>query len=99
LLTPVERSIRGAIGAHISWANTENRTARTLNGRRAFEDKFLTEAGGDPERAEHLRRAYFARLSLKSVQSRRRAKEAREQAKDFDREAAEAEALLGGATG
>lgn len=72
LLTPKEKSLRGRIGAHKSWANTADRAARTANGRRAFEDRFLTEAGGDPQRAESLRKAYFARLSLKSAQARRR---------------------------
>lgn len=71
-LTHTERSLAGQIGAHVSWANTEDRTARTANGRRAFEDKFLAEAGGDPKRAESLRRAYFSRLALKSAQARRR---------------------------
>ena len=71
-LTNTERSILGQFGAHTSWGNTEDRTARTANGRRAFENKFLTEAGGDPKRAESKRRAYFKRLALKSAQARRR---------------------------
>lgn len=71
-LSPSEKSLRGQIGAHKSWANTPDRAERTANGRRAFEDKFLTEAGGDPQRAESLRREYFARLAFKSVQARRR---------------------------
>jgi hypothetical protein len=71
-LTPAERKLRAQIAAHESWAQTENRTARTAKGRRALEDKFLAEAGGDPKRAESLRRAYYARLALKSAQARRR---------------------------
>jgi hypothetical protein len=71
-LTPVERKLRGRIGAETSWANTEDRTARTAKARKAFEDGFLAEADGDPKRAEHLRKAYFARLALKSAQARRR---------------------------
>lgn len=67
-----ERSLRAQIAAHESWANTENRSARTTPARRAFEAKFLAEADGDPQRAESLRRAYYARLALKSVQARRR---------------------------
>jgi hypothetical protein len=70
---PSERKLMGQLGAHISWANTEDRSARTAPGRRAFEQKFLDEAGGDPVRAEHLRKAYFARLALKSAQARRKA--------------------------
>jgi hypothetical protein len=97
-LTPAEKSLRGAIASHISWANTENRSERTAHGRKAFEDKFLAEADGDSERAEHLRKAYFAQLALKSAKSRRLAKEARAQADVLDREAQEAEtaALMGG---
>lgn len=58
--------------AHKSWGNTENRTARTANGRNAFQNKFLAEAGGDPRRAESLRKAFYARLALASVTARRR---------------------------
>jgi hypothetical protein len=71
-LTAGERTLRAQIAAHDSWARTEDRSSRTANGRKAFEDKFLEEAGGDPKRAEHLRKAYFARLALKSAQARRR---------------------------
>lgn len=71
-LTPAERSLRGKLAVQTSWANTENRPARTAKARRALEAKFLAEAGGDPKRAEHLRKAYYARLALKSAQSRRR---------------------------
>lgn len=71
-LNQAELSLAGRIGAHKSWANTTDRAARTANGRKAFENKFLTEAEGDPQRAESLRRAYFARLALKSAQARRR---------------------------
>jgi hypothetical protein len=71
-LTPAEQSLRGSLGAHTSWGNTTDRTARTANARKAFEDKFLADADGDPRRAESLRRAYYARLALKSAQVRRR---------------------------
>lgn len=70
--SPELLSLRGQIGAHQSWANTTDRPARTAPARKAFEDKFLAEADGDPIRAESLRRAYFARLALKSAQARRR---------------------------
>ena len=49
-----------------------DRTARTAKARKALEDKFLAEADGDPVRAESLRKAYYARLALKSAQARRR---------------------------
>lgn len=102
MLTPTERSIRSTVGAHISWANTENRTARTEPGRRAFNDRFLTEV--DPEgvlpeaerakRAANARKAYFAQLALKSAKSRRRAKEARAEAAMLEQVADDADAEL-----
>ena len=71
-LTPELRKLLAQIAAHTSWANTPDRSARTANARRAFEDKFLTEADGDPKRAESLRKAYYAKLALRSAQARRR---------------------------
>jgi hypothetical protein len=71
-LTATERRLRAQLAAHESWAATESRSTRTANARRAFEDKFLAEADGDPQRAESLRKAYFARMALKSAQARRR---------------------------
>jgi hypothetical protein len=52
------RTLRAQIAAHESWAQTPDRTARTAEARKALEDKFLAEAGGDPKRAESLRRAF-----------------------------------------
>lgn len=74
------------MAAHESWAATPDRSARTAPARRAAEQKFLDAAGGDPVRAEHLRKAHFQRLALRAVQSRRKAREATAAA-----EAAEAE--------
>lgn len=71
-LSPTERTLRATIAAHDSWARTEDRAARTANGRKAFQDKFLAEAGGDPKRAESLRKAHFARLAFLSAKARRR---------------------------
>ena len=85
-ITDSERRLRSSLAAHTSWANTEDRSARTAPARRALDAKFLEQAGGDPKRAEHLRKAHFQRLALKSAQSRRRAREATEAAR-----AAEAE--------
>jgi hypothetical protein len=62
----------GRIGAHISWANTVDRSARTAPARAKLEQKFLDEAGGDPMRAAHLRKAYYARLALASSKARAR---------------------------
>lgn len=70
-----ERKLAASIAAHESWANTKNRTERTANARAALDQKFLDQADGDPVRAAHLRKAHFARLALKSAQSRRKARE------------------------
>jgi len=92
--TPDERSLIGRLGAHTKWANEPDRTAATASARRAFEQGFLDQADGDPKRAASQRRAYYARLALKSAQSRRRARELTEAA-----DAAEAElSALGGAS-
>ncbi|NMM35776.1 MAG: hypothetical protein HHJ13_17630 [Phycicoccus sp.] len=92
-MTPAENKLRSQIAAHESWANTTDRSARTAPARAALDAKFLEAADGDPVRAEHLRKAHFARLALKSAQSRRKSRELTEQA-----EAAETELdALGGA--
>ncbi|MFZ1410813.1 MAG: hypothetical protein WAS07_05120 [Micropruina sp.] len=69
--TSAERHLVAVVAAHTSWANTIDRAARTAPGRRALDQKFLDQADGDPVRAEHLRKAHFARLALKSIQVRR----------------------------
>lgn len=66
-----ERSILGRLAAHESWANTVDRTARTAPARAALEQKWLDQAEGDPQRAASLKKAYYARLALKSAQARR----------------------------
>jgi len=71
-ISPAEKSLRGQLAAHTSWANTQDRTARTAKARSAFENRFLEEAGGDPQRAESLRKAFYARLALKSARARAR---------------------------
>lgn len=75
-MTDTERRLAASIAAHESWAQTPDRAARTAPARKALEARFLEEAGGDPVRAGHLKKAHFQRLALKSAQSRRRAKEA-----------------------
>lgn len=75
-----ERSMIASIAAHESWAATANRSARTAPARQAIFEKFLAQAGGDPVRAEHLRKAHFKRLALKSAQARRRVRESTAQA-------------------
>jgi hypothetical protein len=62
-MTPEQRSLR----------------ARTAPGRKAFLDRFEKQADPDGElppaervrQAEHARKAYFARLALKSARARR----------------------------
>lgn len=70
-----ERSLIASIAAHESWANTPDRAARTSKARAALEQKFLDQADGDSVRAEHLRKAHFQRLALKSAAARRRARQ------------------------
>lgn len=75
-------SLVASIAAHSSWARTEDRSARTAPARAAMLAKF--EAQADPDgtlppaerarRAEHLRKAHFQRLALKSARARARRK-------------------------
>ena len=90
-------SLRSRIAAHESWARTSNRSARTAPARAALDQKFLDAADGDPVRAAHLRKAHFARLALKSAQSRRKARELAGVADIADAELAEAGGLDGAA--
>ena len=79
-LTPEQRSLRARLASHESWARTEDPTARTAPGRKAFLDRFekLVDPDGEllpaerARRAEHARKAYFSRLALKSARARRR---------------------------
>ena len=50
--TPAERRLAGQSAAHTSWANTENRSARTAPARAALDAKFLAAADGDPGAVE-----------------------------------------------
>lgn len=80
--TAAERSLIGSIGAHASWANTADRSARTAPARAALMAKFETLVDPDgallpaerAARAASARRAHFARLALKSAQARQRRK-------------------------
>lgn len=81
-LTPGERVLRSKMAVHKSWANTEDRTARTEAARRASWDRFEKQV--DPEgkldpderfkRAESARKAFYAEMAFKSHRSRRKAK-------------------------
>lgn len=81
-----ERSEAAKANAHTSWANTTDRTARTAAARAGLWQKFLDQADGDRVRAEHLWKAYFARLRLKSMQAMRKAKEQAALAMDAETE-------------
>lgn len=66
--SPEHRSLVSRIGAYEKWANTTYRSAATQAARRAFDKRF--EQYPNPEAA---RKAYFARLALKSAKARRKA--------------------------
>ena len=68
---PEDRRRIASNAAHTSWANTEDRTARTAKARAALERKFLDAANGDPVVAESLRKEYYKRIAQKSVEARR----------------------------
>ena len=70
--TPSIQSLKLQIAAHRSWANTADRGARTAPARQALENRFLTDAGGDPVLAETLRKIFYKELALKSMEARRR---------------------------
>jgi len=96
--TPSERQLIARTAAHLSWAYTQNRTARTARARDAFLARFDDDV--DPrrdltaeersKRATNARKAYFADLARRSAGSRR-ARGAQRQALD---ELAEATLLL-----
>lgn len=77
-MAPTPAQARAA--AHRSWANTEDRTARTAAGTAALLAKFERQVDPDgtlPEaerirRADSLRRAYFTELGIRSANARRR---------------------------
>ncbi len=80
-MDPTERTLRARLGAHQSWANTTDRTARTEVARRAADSRFTEEArllhpeGTEAQiaaAAESLRKAHFTRMGLLSAQARRR---------------------------
>ena len=81
--TASDRQAISRIAAHESWARTPDRTARTAPARAALLAKFEREvdpAGALPpgeraQRAEHLRKAHFQRLALKSAQARRKSRD------------------------
>ena len=73
-----ELSLKRSMAADVSWANTPDRAARTAEARRAADLRFLALAGGDPLRAESLRKAHYKRMVLKSIAARKAKKAARQ---------------------
>ena len=79
-LSPSQRAQRARLAAHTRWAHTEDPTEATRPAREAFNRRFLDEVDPDRKlseqdrqrRAAHARKAFFARLSLKSAQARNR---------------------------
>ncbi|MGC4942128.1 hypothetical protein [Kribbella sp. DT2] len=67
-----DASLAGRAMAHRRWGLCEDRTAATAKARATFQAKFLDQAGGDPVKAESLRKSFYAELALKSAQARRR---------------------------
>jgi hypothetical protein len=75
-----DRSLIARLAAHESWANTDDPSARTAPARRAMLDRFERQVDPDgvlspverARRAGHARKAYFARLALRSAQARRK---------------------------
>ena len=76
-----KKNINAKIAAEISWARTQDRSARTRPAREAFLKRFEREVDPDhtlsPDerrhRAEHARRAYMLRLAKRAVAARRTA--------------------------
>lgn len=75
-----DRSLIARLAAHESWANTADPSARTAPARRAMLNRFERQIDPDgvlspaerARRAGHARKAYFARLALRSAQARRK---------------------------
>ena len=74
-MTPEQRSLRGRLGAHLMHARGRTNTGPA---RAAFNARFyagipedLPQAERD-RRAEHARKAHFAKLALRSAQARSR---------------------------
>lgn len=99
-MTHEERKLAARIAAHDRWARVPDRAAATAPARAALMAKFERQVDPDgslppderAKRAEHARKAHFARLCLASARSRRKSREFAAES-----EAAEAElAALGG---
>lgn len=77
-LSPEQRSLRAKLAAHTLHSQVADPAAHTAPARLAFLDRFDREVDPDgilspldrQRRAAHARKAYFAKLALKSAQAR-----------------------------
>jgi hypothetical protein len=78
-LSATERTLRAKIAAHTSWAQCEDRRARTAPATAASMARFERQVDPDgvltpaerARRAENARRAYFQQLAFRSAKARR----------------------------
>lgn len=83
-LSASERRLRAQIAANTSWANTDDRRARTAPATQASMDRFERQVDPDgvlspderARRAEYARKAYFQQLAFRSAKVRRTRREA-----------------------
>ena len=59
--TPTESRLHAQIAAHISWANTADRTARTANARAARDQKFLDLKNAAAQLAQRIDKTSIGR--------------------------------------
>lgn len=77
--SPSERKLKAQVAAHAKWAGEADRSAATAPARLAAERRFELEVDPDgvlppaerARRAEHARKAHFARMALASARARR----------------------------
>lgn len=82
-MSPAERRLAARLAAHAKWAITDP-VEGTAAARAAFLDRFELQVDPNFEldpaersrRAGHARKAYFAKLALKSAQARRKGADA-----------------------
>jgi hypothetical protein len=97
---PSDRSLIAKLAAHERWSAVDDRAAATATARLAFADRFERQVDPDGKltpaeraiRAEHAKKAYFAKLALKSAQARR----TRRRAEQLEAEVSAELASLGG---
>ena len=88
-----DRSLIARFAGQESWANTANPSARTAPARHALLNRFERQVDPDgvlspaerARRAGQARMAYFARLALRSAQTRRKSPDAGDQNGRSDR--------------